>query len=451
METPLRILFVGNDFRLAGGATLLIRKAQWFKTHKNAEIYMCTAGYDDFMRQHWIDLGGILIEMSFLNEYYYTMDKHTLINGIQMLNDVVRKYDINLIEANESSIAPFAECIANLNHLPCILMNAHAVYVRKKYKPLLTAASREKRLVSFYGLESLMQKTADLSGTEIKPIYFHLDIKSLEENEAVDKASLRQNWGVKENQLIILTISRASTDKKYVEYLIEQMPKIAKRHALKLFIVGDGELQQRWEQNASRINQQLQKWDSEIVFFGIRLDLQKFYCSADIFVGMGTTVQEAGLYGCPTVSTCHPPYHEWAAGINGKDGYVRFGVAKESNYRLEDAILLLINNPALKEKAAKTWQNYVMENCLTDKVMQTWSDYYQQLLHDDVFKAKREFWIEEISFGKVIRTLLNFFHWVETKQKTSLVWRIIFDSLLWGIKTQQLWAVKMRKGKMHKM
>jgi len=131
----------------------------------------------------------------------------------------------------------------------------------------------------------------------VVPNGVNLDIKS-------KKLRLKEGLGLKNNEKIILTVSRL-VEKNGVEDLIKSI-KILKNQNIKLLIIGNGVLKNKLQNLTKEL-----KIENQVIFLGELPfgETQKYYSVADIFCrpslseGFGNVFVEAMATGAPVVAT----------------------------------------------------------------------------------------------------------------------------------------------------
>lgn len=143
-----------------------------------------------------------------------------------------------------------------------------------------------------------------------------------------DKLRLRERYGIKENEKIILAIGRL-VEKKGFEYLIKAMPLVLEKLSqTRLIIIGDGDEKNKLERLASNLYVA-----NKITFVGKvnHNDLPSYYEASDIYVAPSikdshgnleshiVALFEAIAAGLPVVTTKLGASEKYV--INGKNGY----------------------------------------------------------------------------------------------------------------------------------
>ncbi len=155
--------------------------------------------------------------------------------------------------------------------------------------------------------QAFARELASITGTPVEKISVqHNAIRPLATAIRADVESLRQRYGLSENERIILSIGRLSKEKAHIDLidafasLRESNPELQAR----LIIVGDGPERERLiaAANASTCAER-------IIFVGQVSDVESFYAVADVFVlpshseGSPNVLLEAMAANVPVVAT----------------------------------------------------------------------------------------------------------------------------------------------------
>jgi len=175
---------------------------------------------------------------------------------------------------------------------------------------------------------------------------------------AEEIAAARRMLGIPHDAIAIGTITRLMPSKGN-QYLIDAAPKILQQYPLaRIYIVGEGELQQELEARATSLG-----LGERLVFSGFQRDVASVLSALNLVVfpslweGTPLTVFEALAMGKPIVATDADGLLDVLT--NGQDAVV---VPKANAGALADAVCKVIAQPqlaaALGEEARKTGQRY---------------------------------------------------------------------------------------------
>lgn len=183
---------------------------------------------------------------------------------------------------------------------------------------------------------------------------------------AVENASFRQSFGVRDGEILIVTISRlAQTFKsESISRTIEVVGQLGREFPIRFFVVGDGEARQSLERLATQVNQNLGR--EVIVFCGQMVDPRPAYSAADIVVGMGGSalrgmafekpVIVVGAGGFSDVFTPASAPHFFYCGMYGKE------TPPSNNEKHSLDLRILIADAALREQLGQFSRQFIVEN-----------------------------------------------------------------------------------------
>ena len=197
----------------------------------------------------------------------------------------------------------------------------------KSYCINILGINKDKIIVIYYGIDSIIYKKTNISSDEIK--------------------KLSVEFGLLEGEKVVGTIARLHPQKS-LDTLIEALEIVNdKSENIKLIIVGEGPL----EQNLKFICKQL-NIENKVIFTGKRNDIPNVLQLFDVFVlcsiyeGLGLVILEAMSAGVPVIGTIAGAIPE----IIGNCGIL---VEPKNKYQLSDAIIELLNNNEKAEEFRK--------------------------------------------------------------------------------------------------
>lgn len=171
-----------------------------------------------------------------------------------------------------------------------------------------------------------------------------------EEFSNSDKNKIREKYGIKKDEILLLLVSRL-TEEKNIHFIFSALADILKENVkTKFMLVGDGYLLSELKSKAKMAG-----LEDKIIFVGVakREDIKNYYAAGDVFVyasrseTQGMIITEAMYVGLPIVAVR-------ATGIeslveNGKNGIL----TSEDKTEFISAIKELIENKSLREKMAE--------------------------------------------------------------------------------------------------
>ncbi len=126
-------------------------------------------------------------------------------------------------------------------------------------------------------------------------------IDSVRDHPGIDGSEFRQNHGVSETDLLVVSVSRLALDLKLDALVraIDAVGLLAQKYPLRLVIVGDGPAHGALLDRAKALNEGLGR---EVVsLHGSELDPRPAYAAADLVVGMGSSALRAMAIGRPVI------------------------------------------------------------------------------------------------------------------------------------------------------
>jgi glycosyltransferase involved in cell wall biosynthesis len=187
------------------------------------------------------------------------------------------------------------------------------------------------------------------------------------------KKEVREELGIKEDQVVFMFLGRMNTDKGINE-LANAFSRLRKnyKNAILLFAGGD-------EENMTPMVLEKVKDKKALIFYGITLTPERLLQACDVFClpsyreGFGTSVIEASLLQKPII--CSDTYGLMETIIENKTG-LRHKVADSDS--LFFAMEKLICNKELRELLGKGGREYVLENFSAQKISEKWVEFYRK-------------------------------------------------------------------------
>ena len=193
-------------------------------------------------------------------------------------------------------------------------------------------------------------------------------------NLDVDTArrDVRKALGLSEDDLVVLYVGRLEP-MKGVEYLIRAIRVVLRwSESVKLVVVGYGTLSRLMEKEAGRT--------PNIIFLGFRRDIPQLMAMADMLVlpsvseAFPLVLVEAGFVGLPVIATN-------VGGVpdildNGRAGII---VPPKNPRALANAILLLAEDPDLRDRLGRALKRHVTSTYRWDKVINEYERFFGEL------------------------------------------------------------------------
>ena len=191
-------------------------------------------------------------------------------------------------------------------------------------------------------------------------------------------ADLREELGVREDELLILSMARLAPDKG-LEYLIEAAALLLRtERRFRIAIAGDGEVRVRLEELAFNLGV-----SDRIDFLGFREDVSDLLAACDVVVlpslreGLSIALLEAMAAGKPIVATSIGSHRELAS-----QAEIAQLVPPADAPALCEAILRLTRNPALMARLGAKARVLFESHYTEDRMLKTYKQLYFDLLEE---------------------------------------------------------------------
>ena len=190
---------------------------------------------------------------------------------------------------------------------------------------------------------------------------------------AIVKKVVRDELGIKENEVVYMFLGRMNTEKGINE-LAEAFNSLLNKHVnVRLLLVGDD------EENMTSIVKQKVKDSKSVIFVGVTPTPERLIQACDIFCmpsyreGFGLSIIEASSMGKPVI--CSDTYGLMESIIENKTG-LRHKVADADS--LYFAMEKLFYDKNLLESLGKGGRAYVLENFSAKTITEKWVEFYKK-------------------------------------------------------------------------
>ena len=208
-----------------------------------------------------------------------------------------------------------------------------------------------------------------------KAITIHSGVDLAKFNIPVPENTLRKEFNVDRNTVIIGNTSALEDHKDYFTFIDTIYELIQRRIPLKAFIIGTGSREAALKEYAAE-----KKLTEAVCFTGFRKDIVRVLPSLDLFLitsneeGLGTSVLDAFAAGIPVVATAAGGIPEMV--INNETGMLASVGDKVS---LADAVVKLLSDPALKDRLIRNAKDKVKDFSKEETARKTLTA-YQEIL-----------------------------------------------------------------------
>lgn len=241
---------------------------------------------------------------------------------------------------------------------------------RKSTGIIAISALQKKELVEVH-------KIAPANKVQVIPLGF--DLKKFSEDTDVKRKQIRQEYGLKDDEVAIAIVGRLAPVKDH-DYFLQVIENVlsSTEVPIRVFIVGDGSEKEHIQQKVAAINQ---KHPGSIVMTSWILDISTFNQGMDIVCltskneGTPVSIIEAQASGLPVVSTDVGGVRDILA-----DGQAGFVIKRENIETYIDKLRLLIEDPSLRNKFANFGKQSVMEEFSYHRLVKDMSSYYKTWL-----------------------------------------------------------------------
>lgn len=265
--------------------------------------------------------------------------------AIPKLLKIIDEYNIQLIHAHTArahTLALFVKFFRPKLHL--------IISRRVDFSTKQSLGSKWKYLSSkndlFLCVSNKIREVLVREGVDAKKVitvYSGIDFERFQEKKNI--AYLKEEFSIPPRTIIIGNIA-ALVEHKDQETLIKAISLISSKRKIKLFILGEGELETKLKELVSNLNLK-----DRVIFTGFRTDVVQFLKLFHIFSltsieeGLGTTILDAMANALPVVATD-------AGGISEMVDHEKGGflASPKDTYQISKYLETLILNPKLRKK-----------------------------------------------------------------------------------------------------
>jgi glycosyltransferase involved in cell wall biosynthesis len=204
------------------------------------------------------------------------------------------------------------------------------------------------------------------------------------DNPSIDGRPFRREHGVRDNEFLIVSVSRLAVDLKLDALVraIDAADILAARHPVRLLLMGDGPAQASLQARAALVNARHKR---EVVSLpGATLDPRAAYAAADVVVAMGSSALRAMAIGRPLVVQGELGFSE----VFAPETYELFlaqgfyGLANNApgGDRLATQIEGLLRDPGRRAALGEFGRKVVTERFSLTRAAEVQLDIYRQVL-----------------------------------------------------------------------
>lgn len=376
---PMKLIHVIGDSRFGGAGRIILRLGQVAQ----AEGWQVDILTTDIVLQRAVKQHGLgLINLDVIRRKIRPLWD---LAGLVRLWDFLRREHYTIVHTHTSKGGFVGRLAARLAGVPVIVHTAHGFafhertrsWVRLFYSTLERIASRWcDRIVS---VSEFHRRWALELGICHPPKILAIPngIAALASPEVIP-ADLRGELGVREDDLLILSMARLAPDKG-LEFLIEAAALLlrSERH-FRIAIAGDGEVRSRLEELAFNLGV-----SDRVSLLGFREDVSDLLAACDLVVlpslreGLSIALLEAMAAGKPIVATDIGSHRELAS-----QAEIAQLVPPADAPALCEAILQLTRNPVLMARLGAKAQVLFESQYTEDRMLNNYKQLYFDLLKE---------------------------------------------------------------------
>ncbi|OAG27002.1 glycosyltransferase family 4 protein [Thermodesulfatator autotrophicus] len=290
---------------------------------------------------------------------------------------IVKKYDIQLIHANEHDIYPISKFLSNLLKIP-IVVSVHSIipkdfglwaFKNSKYLKRIYFVSKSAMQNSLPALKNLPKNIFMVLPNCIDPNKYYPD----------PKIKLLAKERLNLSNAFLVGAAAALQPIKQLEHIVYALSKI-ENNSVKFVLAGGPKAGfESYVQAFLDFASDILK--NRFIYLGHLDDLLEFYNLIDVYVStskeeaFGISVLEALSTGCPVIA--YPSKGALKEIINERIGIV---IPQDRIDALTEAIIFLKNNEELRNSMGIEARKYVIENYSMETISHLlWEDYLQIL------------------------------------------------------------------------
>ncbi len=234
-------------------------------------------------------------------------------------------------------------------------------YKSEKVDIIVVVSECIKKILIGYGIPA----------SKIELIYDGVDSERLRADPIITKRTIRAQYGIASDTLILGNIAALSGSKDHYTLLLALSALVQEGYRCKLFILGDGEQKEPIVCEIKRLG-----LENHVIMPGFRSDLENFISAFDIYVnssrteGLGTSIIDAMANDIPVVAT-------HAGGVPEILGDNEFGilVEKRNPAALAQGIKRMIQDQSLRNHYQQAGRARAEHFCVETMVEKTYKLY----------------------------------------------------------------------------
>ena len=303
---------------------------------------------------------------------------------------ILQEIQPDIVHTHASKAGFLGRAAAISLNIPVVVHTFHGHVFHSYFGPLKTGlfkqierylARKSTGIIAISALQKAelveVHRIAPANKVQVIPLGF--DLKKFSEDTDVKRKQIRQEYGLKDDEVAIAIVGRLAPVKDH-DYFLQVIENVlsSTEVPIRVFIVGDGSEKEHIQQKVAAINQ---KHPGSIVMTSWILDISTFNQGMDIVCltskneGTPVSIIEAQASGLPVVSTDVGGVRDILA-----DGQAGFVIKRENIETYIDKLRLLIEDPSLRNKFANFGKQSVMEEFSYHRLVKDMSSYYKTML-----------------------------------------------------------------------
>lgn len=303
---------------------------------------------------------------------------------------ILQEIQPDIVHTHASKAGFLGRAAAISLNIPVVVHTFHGHVFHSYFGPLKTGlfkqierylARKSTGIIAISALQKAelveVHKIAPANKVQVIPLGF--DLKKFSEDTDAKRKQIRQEYGLKDDEVAIAIVGRLAPVKDH-DYFLQVIENVlsSTEVPIRVFIVGDGSEKEHIQQKVAAINQ---RHPGSIVMTSWILDISTFNQGMDIVCltskneGTPVSIIEAQASGLPVVSTDVGGVRDILA-----DGQAGFVIKRENIETYIDKLRLLIEDPSLRNKFANFGKQSVMEEFSYHRLVKDMSSYYKTLL-----------------------------------------------------------------------
>lgn len=388
MDRKIKIVRIVNRFNLGGptfNATFLTRYME------DEYETMLIGGVPDeeetdslhILREYGVEpiiIPEIRREINFKNDY----------QAYKKIKRIIEEFQPDIVHTHASKAGFLGRYAAIKLKVPVVLHTFHGhvfhsyfgafkTNVFKQIERYLAKNSSGIIAISPLQKEELVDVHKITTAAKANVIPLGFDLEKFTQNKEEKRIAIREQYGIKENEVAIAIIGRLVPIKDH-DYFFNVIEKLLEQTkvACKVFIVGDGSERDNIQAKATELNKRfpdtilLTSWVLDIASFNQGMDI---ICLTSKNEGTPVSIIEAQASGVPVVSTD-------VGGVRDivEDGKAGFVIKRENIETYIDKLRLLVEEPELRESFAEYGEESTLEQFSYRRLIKDMNKLYKTLL-----------------------------------------------------------------------